>query len=267
MLMNSIFPFQGLYDKFLDPQRWAMRLGRLPFRLGLWSLGPGTYLAYQPARYFDYFNRHMERTERDVFKSVDKFVRGNPANYAGDMPRYFFFNLVIDQIIKEKLPGDIAEIGVYKGNTASLLADAARCSKKTAYLFDTYDGFPQSDIQGIDSGQEIRFQDTSLPAVKALVGEQNTKFIQGFFPETTAQIPGDLSFCLVHIDCDLYAPIRAGLDYFYSRLVPGGFLIVHDYSSLEWAGAEKAVDEFFADRPEKVIPIPDAWGTAVIRKA
>jgi len=29
---------------------------------------------------------------------------------------------------------------------------------------------------------------------------------------------------------------------------------------------EKAIDEFFADKPESVIPIPDRAGTAAIRK-
>jgi len=75
-----------------------------------------------------------------------------------------------------------------------------------------------------------------------------------------------LSFCLVHLDCDLYAPFQAALRYFYPRLVSGGFLILHDYANAHWKGAEKAVDEFFADKPEKVIPIPDKSGTAVLRK-
>ena len=71
----------------------------------------------------------------------------------------------------------------------------------------------------------------------------------------------------MHIDCDLYAPMSSALEYFYPRLAPGGFLVVHDYSSLHWNGAEKAVDEFFADKPECVIPLPDGAGSVAIRKA
>jgi hypothetical protein len=48
--------------------------------------------------------------------------------------------------------------------------------------------------------------------------------------------------------------------------VPGGFLIIHDYGSLAWAGAEKAIDAFFADKPECVVQIPDSCGSAVVRK-
>lgn len=91
-------------------------------------------------------------------------------------------------------------------------------------------------------------------------------FIKGYFPETAAQLPDKGSYCLVHIDCDLYNPVRAAMEYFYPRLVPGGFLLVHDYSSLHWDGAEEAVDEFFADKPESPIPLTDSAGTIAIRK-
>jgi O-methyltransferase len=63
-----------------------------------------------------------------------------------------------------------------------------------------------------------------------------------------------------------YKPFKAGLEFFYPRLVDGGFLVMHDYGSLWWDGTEKAIDEFFADKPESVIPIPDRAGTAAIRK-
>ncbi len=41
---------------------------------------------------------------------------------------------------------------------------------------------------------------------------------------------------------------------------------MHDYTSLYWEGVEKAVDEFFANKDELVIPIPDMSGTVVVRK-
>jgi hypothetical protein len=71
----------------------------------------------------------------------------------------------------------------------------------------------------------------------------------------------------VHIDCDLYEPIRAALEYFYPRMVPGGYIVMHDYTSMAWNGAERAIDEFFADKPESVIPLPDGAGSCVARRA
>jgi O-methyltransferase len=79
-------------------------------------------------------------------------------------------------------------------------------------------------------------------------------------------MPENKTYSLVHIDCDLYAPILAALSYFYPRTSPKGFLIVHDYSSLHWPGAEQAVDEFFADKPENIVLMPDISGSIIVRK-
>lgn len=264
----------GLVQKFTsyaaDPAKLRrylyVHMRSVPFRLGLTSVSPGTYLAYAPDRYTD--NYHLYVSKQGPLGSLarKKFLQGNRAANGGDLTRYFFLNLVKDQIEKENIKGDLAELGVYKGNTGFLLAEIARKLGRTAYLFDTYEGFASKDLTDIDADQRSQFMDTSLNSVRSLVGDENVEFIQGYFPDSLGQVRNDLSFCLVHIDCDLYAPFCSALEYFYPRLVPGGFLIMHDYSSLWWDGAEKAVDEFLADKPEKVTPIPDKSGTAVIRK-
>jgi hypothetical protein len=191
------------------------------------------------------------------------------ADYArdsDDQPRFYFFRLLFDQLIKDGIKGNIAEIGVYKGNTARLLAWIARHMGTTAYLLDTYAGFNPSDLTDVDSEKKISFTDSSLAAVRARVGEENVHYIKGYFPGTAAELPSNALFSLVHIDCDLHAPIRSALEYFYPRMVPGGFIVVHDYSSLHWEGAEQAVDEFLVDKPESLVPLSDLCGSAVIRK-
>jgi hypothetical protein len=90
---------------------------------------------------------------------------------------------------------------------------------------------------------------------------------RGIFRRQRGSLPVDGRYCLEHIDCDLYAPILSALQYFYPRVAPGGFLIIHDYSSPSWNGADKAVDEFFADKAEAPVPLPDSAGSVVVRKA
>lgn len=244
------------------------RLRQIPFRLGWRSIVPGTYLAYVPDRYSDLYHRYRQSAGALDRGAVRKFYRGNGMNNRGDLPRYYFLWLVLDRIVKEGLKGDIAELGVYKGNTAFLLAEIARRTGGTCYLLDTFEGFSGGDLSGVDADKRrgVQFGDTSLNAVRSLVGEEGVRFVAGHFPETAAQIPDDARFSLVHLDCDLYAPFAAALRFFYPRLVAGGFLIMHDYSSLIWDGVAQAVDEFLADKPEKIIPIPDKSGTAVVRK-
>jgi O-methyltransferase len=36
--------------------------------------------------------------------------------------------------------------------------------------------------------------------------------------------------------------------------------------TMHWAGVEKACDEFFANKNESVVPIPDWGGTVIVRK-
>lgn len=226
-----------------------------------------SYISGPPQRYTTNYQGYLAKG--GLVKPVEDMARFAPGGKgSGDSARFWFFCLMLDQLHKENLSGDIAEVGVYQGHTAALLATIARRLGKTAFLFDTFEGFSSKDFVGVDAGREPgQFLDTSLEAVRMLVGEENTRFIKGYFPDSATQIPDGLKFCLVHIDCDLYAPIISSLEYFYERMVPGGFIVIHDYSSLGWNGAEKAVDDFFADKPEAVVPLFDSAGSAIVRRA
>ena len=234
--------------------------------MGITSVWPGSFLGWVPDRYSANARKAVARSGLAQFKSTAGFLHGNKANNAGDLVRFYLFNLIFEQIVKEGIEGDLAELGVYKGNTAVLLANFARTKGRTVYLFDTFAGFPQDDMSGIDAGKNVEFADTSVAAVRSLVGSDSVEYVVGYFPDSASALPGGLSFCLAHLDCDLYAPMKAGLEYFYPRLVSGGFLVLHDYSSMYWDGAERAIDEFLADKRERLVPIPDKSGTAVIRK-
>jgi O-methyltransferase len=156
----------------------------------------------------------------------------------------------------------MAEVGVYRGAMAVLYHH--HFPEKNLHLFDTFEGFPESDLE---IAEDVRFRDTSLEAVSALFpGAENVHLHKGYFPETAAGLESE-KFCFVMLDVDLYAPTKAGMEFFYDRLVPGGYLFAHDYTSPESNRAvSRAVDAFLADKPEGIIEIPDMWGSAVFRK-
>ncbi|MGH7117644.1 MAG: TylF/MycF/NovP-related O-methyltransferase [Acetobacteraceae bacterium] len=194
------------------------------------------------------------------------WVHRNEAPNATDLPRLYSLVLNIRQALEEEIAGDFAELGVYRGNSAAVLAHYARTARRQLYLFDTFEGFDARDLVGVDQSRQPEFGDTALAAVQAFVGEQNVRFIQGHFP---ASIPADLDrarFSVVHLDCDLYQPISAGMAFFFPRLSPGGLMIVHDYSGIHWGGVRRAVDEFLAPLPERPVLLPDRSGTVIIRK-
>ncbi len=55
----------------------------------------------------------------------------------------------------------------------------------------------------------------------------------------------ELRIALLHIDTDVYAPAKKGLDVLFDRVVKGGLVVFDDYEVIE--GETLAVDEFFKD--------------------
>jgi O-methyltransferase len=67
------------------------------------------------------------------------------------------------------------------------------------------------------------------------------------------QLPDEI--CFAHLDGDLYTSIRDSLKVVYPRLVPGAACIIDDYGWDGLTGVKVAVDEYMADKPEKVRPL------------
>lgn len=202
----------------------------------------------------------------DFARFRDYWTRGNSINNLGDLARLYLLVLNAQQVLREAVPGDFAELGVYKGNSAKVLAEIARREGRHIYLFDTFAGFDPGEAQSLAPELKTEFRDTSLDLVKAFVGEDCVTYVPGKFPESLRSATLPERFALVHIDCDLYEPMKAGLEYFYPRVVPGGMFVLHDYGSGHWPGIGRAVDEFLADKPEHLVVMPDKSGTAVFRK-
>lgn len=218
------------------------------------------YMAYRP----DWDVVHG--VEPELAQLAEKWVAKNVENNAGDLPRLYTLILNVKQVLDEAIPGDLAELGVYRGNSAGILVHYARLHGRQLHLFDTFEGFDRRDLTGGDQDRNLDFADTSLDLVQRTVGLASVRWVKGHFP---ASVPSDLestSFSVVHLDCDLYEPMKAGLEFFFPRLSPGGLLIVHDYCNRYWTGVKRAVDEFLLGVAERLVLIPDKSGTAVIRK-
>jgi len=180
----------------------------------------------------------------------------------GDPIRYGTLYLSIEQLQKNQIDGSLAECGVYKGSLSRFIH--SMLPERRLYLFDSFEGFQASDS---DAEGDNRFKDASEKDVLWKVAHsQNVIIRKGFFPSTAAGLETE-RFALVMVDFDKYESTKAALEFFYPRVVQGGFIFVHDYSSPEshWA-CSRALNEFLADKIEKPILIPDAWGTAVLRK-
>jgi O-methyltransferase len=162
---------------------------------------------------------------------------------------------VLERLLRQALrsvPGDIAECGVYRGGTARLMAMilSELDPKRKAYLFDTFDGMPQTNPE-FDLHSKGDFADTSLAAVREFLGAfDNCRFRPGFIPDTFKGLEESV-FAFAHIDLDIHDAILDASEFFYPRIAAGGFLIYDDYGFPSCPGARRAVDTFYADRPEE----------------
>lgn len=194
----------------------------------------------------------------DTFNNLMKEVTGYTLV---DKVRCFMIYQYARQVIG--LNGNVAEIGVYRGGTARLLAEIFKSKDKKIYLFDTFSGMPTSDSYK-DLHKEGDFDDTSLENIKYYLRDyENVRFCPGFFPVTTKPME-DTTFCFVHVDADIYTSIMDSCKFFYPRMEKGGIIVFDDYGFLNCPGVKMAVEEFFSDKPETPCYLPS--GQCVISK-
>jgi hypothetical protein len=86
--------------------------------------------------------------------------------------------------------------------------------------------------------------------------------LKGVIPDRFREVE-DRRFSFVHVDVDLYEPIRDSIRFFYDRLNAGGVLLCDDYGFLACPGATLAVDEYLASKPEAVVALSSGGGFLV----
>lgn len=221
------------------------------------------YEAIQPvSRRMGYDNVSPSRWRRE---SKDK--EGLQVDYV----RFRTLELLSEEIKKKGLKGAVAELGVFRGDFSLIINQLY--PESNLYLFDTFEGFADVDIKherenDYTSDKALtQFKNTSIDVVLSKMQHPEKCIIRkGYFPETAEGLED--TFIFVSLDCDLYLPILAGLEYFYPRLVDGGYIMIHDYNQTnEWKGVKEAVSDFEKKHgfvPK--VPITDTCGTLIITK-
>ncbi len=174
------------------------------------------------------------------------------------------------------LPGDIVELGVYRGATLLGWANFLEVRNmgdrhKKVIGFDNFRGFgeldPKDGMAAEDLGKKtggfdaavfeeqlrdaIRIfdQDRFIPYKPRIVLVKGD--IEETIPEYVEKNPG-LRISLLHFDVDLYRPTRTALEHLWPLVVPGGVVLFDEYGIPPWEGESKAVDEFFAGKKVRI---------------
>jgi len=168
----------------------------------------------------------------------------------------------ISMMRERNIQGDMAEVGVYTGEFSKLFN--RYFPERKLYLFDTFEGF-DSEKDSVNDCDKNNFKDTSIQLVLGKMKNPDNCIVKkGYFPETAFDIDG--KFSLVSLDCDLYKPILAGLEFFYPKLVKGGYIFVHDFGSYHYEDVKKAVYEFCDKQSVSIFPIVDRCLSVIISK-
>jgi hypothetical protein len=176
----------------------------------------------------------------------------------------------VQYVVKNRIPGDFVECGVWRGGSMMTVALALRSLGETdrdLYLYDTFTGMPPP------SGHDKRYDGTtashliavggpnarilayaSLEDVQANLGvtgypAERIHYVQGRVEET---IPATVSqrIAMLRLDTDWYESTLHELEQLYPRLEKNGVLIIDDYG--HWRGSQQATDEYLA----RLNPVP-----------
>lgn len=209
-----------------------------------------------------------DRTEVMVPYNVD-MNEEYEMNYITDYVRYRTFDYVTREM-DDSLEGDVAELGVYKGEFAKHIN--RRFPDRKLYLFDTFEGFDcqeaETELAAGHCDEEFieKFKlGSEYLTLSKMKNRENCIVKKGLFPDSLEGL--ETKFIFVSLDVDFEKSIYEGLKYFYPRLVKGGYIFIHNYNDRRLKGVKKAVDQFEADYGKlSKVPIPDNAGTLLIVK-
>jgi hypothetical protein len=169
--------------------------------------------------------------------------------------------------VREK-DGDFVECGVNRGGlsrTVSHYVDFAALNKRF-WLLDTYEGLPGHLItederrRGILPGGYDPCYDQVVKTFSSVPGVQ---IIKGVVPDTLVQVKAE-KICYLSIDMNNAAPEIAAAEYFWSRLVSGGIILLDDYGWAKQINQKIAFDKFADIRGVRPLSLPT--GQALIIK-
>lgn len=139
------------------------------------------------------------------------------------------------------VPGDMAELGVYKGGSAKVIATVR--PEVTLHLFDTFEGLPWDERPELDPEGFLKRGMFSArhDEVMFYLAAHDVRFYPGLFEDFEDDVPKIAPLSFVHIDCDLGEVAEAGMRAFWPALSPGGIMYFDDYGC-KFTGVTEAVD-------------------------
>jgi hypothetical protein len=160
----------------------------------------------------------------------------------------------VESVLRENVSGDLLEAGVWRGGATILMRavlQAYGVTDRTVWVADSFEGLPPPNPAAYphDAGMQLHtFPQlaVSLDRVRenfARYGllDDRVRFLKGWFRDTLPRAPIE-RLAVLRADGDLYESTTDILTALYPKVVPGGFVIIDDYSDI--AACRHAVDDY-----------------------
>lgn len=197
---------------------------------------------------FAYEDIVLGRVYAPWYTDVDffEFYRRIANNTLVDIYRCWELHEAVRQT--QDIPGDIIEVGTWRGGTGAVLARAAKLWKPdaTVYLFDTFCGVAKAGRFDTDyrGGEHDDCSQKQVAELLANIELSNIMIHQGIFPDDGGEIIAKNKISLCHIDVDVYQSGKDILAFIEPLMPPGGMIIFDDYGFATCKGITRLVNEW-----------------------
>jgi hypothetical protein len=160
----------------------------------------------------------------------------------------------VETVIREGVPGDLLEAGVWRGGATIFMKGilaAYGVQDRRVWVADSFRGlpvpdeinFPQDVLEDLSSFDELAVSQEQVRANFARYDllDDNVRFLEGWFKDTLPTAPVD-ALAVLRLDGDYYESTIQILESLYHKVSPGGFVIVDDYGCIE--ACRQAVTDF-----------------------
>jgi hypothetical protein len=222
--------------------------------------------------YFDLLKKSLTNTlflkepnaddsqERFIPDFVEHYVRGAAITML-PLARLDNLQFCVESVIKEGIPGDLIETGVWRGGATIFMRGILKAygsADRRVWVADSFEGLPAADeekfpleakaLSGPVMNKLMNRLAAGLEDVRAnfaaygLLDDQ-VQFLKGWFKDT---LPGSpiKQLAVMRLDGDLYESTHDALVNLYPRLNIGGYVIIDDYGEDTWTYCRKAVEDF-----------------------
>jgi hypothetical protein len=226
--------------------------------------------------YLDLLKRVLTDTlfaeEPDLEGSPSQFLTGFIGHYIQGkaismlpLARFDQLGDCIAQVVKDKVPGDLIETGVWRGGATIFMRAALNVlgdEGRQVWVADSFEGLPEPDAEKFPAEAKAFAGPVMTKVMNHLaVGEEDVRrnfeafgllddrvhFLKGWFKDTLPVAPIE-KLAVMRLDGDYYESTMDGLTNLYDKLSIGGYAIIDDYGEDTWTYCRKAVEDFRTER-------------------